>query len=57
VGLIGYILLGMAAMSARVTGTGRLIAFLAAVSSYAWIISVARLKSPWGFIGLFYNWL
>ena len=53
VGLVGYILLGMAAMSTRVTRTGQLIAFLAAVSSYAWIISVARLKSPWGFIGLF----
>jgi len=52
-GLVGYILLGMVAMSARVTRTGQLIAFLAAVSSYGWIISVARLKSPWGFIGLF----
>jgi len=48
-GLLGYILLGVAAMSNKVPRTGRVIAFLGAVSCYAWILSVARLKSPWGF--------
>jgi uncharacterized membrane protein SirB2 len=50
VGLLAYILLGMAAMSGRISRTGKVIAFVAAVSSYAWILSVAMLKSPWGFL-------
>jgi uncharacterized membrane protein SirB2 len=50
VGLLVYILLGMAAMSGRISRKGKVIAFVAAVSSYAWILSVAMLKSPWGFL-------
>jgi uncharacterized membrane protein SirB2 len=33
---------------------GRILAFLAAISVFAWMVSVARLKSPWGF--LYYLW-
>ncbi len=51
-GLVLYIVLGMAAMSIRLSPAGRRIAFLAAIFTYAWIISVALLKSPWGFFGL-----
>jgi uncharacterized membrane protein SirB2 len=50
-GLLAYILLGMAAMSKRASRTGKVVAFLAAVFSYAWIVSVALSKSPWGFLG------
>lgn len=48
-GLLVYILLGMAAMSAR-SGRLRLAAFISAVSVFAWIGSAALLKSPWGFL-------
>jgi uncharacterized membrane protein SirB2 len=48
-GLLGYILLGMAAMSNKIPRAAQLIAFLGAVSCYAWIVSIAWLKSPWGF--------
>ena len=51
-GLLAYILLGMAAMSVKFSRVGRSIVFLAALFAYTWIISVARLKSPWGFLGL-----
>ena len=51
-GLLAYILLGMAAMSEKFSRAGRSVAFLAALLTYTWIISVARLKSPWGFLGL-----
>lgn len=51
-GLLAYILLGMAAMSGKISTTGKVTAFLAALSSYAWILSVALLKSPWGFFSL-----
>jgi len=50
-GLLLYILLGMAAMSRRVSHSGQRIAFLAALMCFSWIISVARLKSPWGYFG------
>ncbi len=49
-GLLVYIVLAMFAMSGKVTRPWRVTAFLAAVSTYAWILTVARLKSPWGFI-------
>ena len=48
-GLVVYIVLGWFAMSVRVSRPWRVTAFLAAVSTYAWILSVARFKSPWGF--------
>ena len=52
VGLVGYILLGMAAMSNRLTRPVRSLAFLAALSVFGWIVTVARFKTPWGFIEL-----
>jgi uncharacterized membrane protein SirB2 len=50
-GLLAYILLGMTAMSGRISRRARAIAFFTALLSYAWILSVAMLKSPWGFLG------
>ena len=49
-GLLVYIVLAMFAMSGKVSRPWRVTAFLAAVSTYAWILTVARFKSPWGFI-------
>ena len=48
-GLLFYIVLAMFAMSGKVSRRWRVTAFLAAVSTYAWILTVARFKSPWGF--------
>jgi len=39
-------------MSGKISRAGKVAAFLAALSSYAWILSVAMLKSPWGFLGV-----
>ena len=50
-GLLAYILLGMTAMSARISIAGRILGFLAALCCFAWIVSVACLKSPWGLMG------
>ena len=50
-GLLVYIVLGMLAMSGKVSRPWRITAFLAAISTYAWILTVARFKSPWGFLG------
>lgn len=50
-GILVYIVLGMFAMSGKVSRPWRVMAFLAAVSSFAWILTVARFKSPWGFLG------
>lgn len=49
-GLLVYIVLGLFAMSGKVPKPWRVTAFLAAVSTYAWILTVARFKSPWGFL-------
>jgi len=48
-GLLVYIVLGMFAMSGRLSKPWRVTAFFAAISTYAWILSAARFKSPWGF--------
>ena len=48
-GLLIYIVLGLFAMSGKVSRPWRVTAFLAAISTYAWILSVARFKSPWIF--------
>ncbi len=49
-GLLAYIVLGMFAMSAKAPRTWQITSFIAAISTYAWIYSVARTKSPLGFI-------
>jgi len=51
-GLLVYIVLGMFAMSGKLSKPWRVTAFLAAVSTYAWILTVARFKSPWGFLSI-----
>jgi uncharacterized membrane protein SirB2 len=48
VGLLLYILLGAVALRRARTTLGRNLAFAAAVLSYAYLVSVALLKSPWG---------
>lgn len=50
-GLLVYIMLGMFAMSDKISRPWRVMAFLAAISTYAWILTVARFKSPWGLLG------
>ena len=47
-GLLTYIVLGMLAMSGGIPRLGRIAAFSLALFCYCWIISVARLKTPWG---------
>ncbi|MEE8339702.1 MAG: SirB2 family protein [Xanthomonadales bacterium] len=49
-GLLVYIVLGLFAMSGKVSKPWRVTAFLAAVSTYAWILTVARFKSPLGLL-------
>ena len=50
-GLLVYIVLAMFAMSGKISRPWRITAFFAAVSTYAWILTVARFKSPWGWFG------
>lgn len=49
-GLLVYIVLGMLAMSGKLSKPWRVTAFLTAVTTYAWILTVARFKSPLGFL-------
>jgi uncharacterized membrane protein SirB2 len=51
-GLVVYIVFGMFAMNIRISRSWRVTTFLAALSTYAWILTVARFKTPWGFLGL-----
>ena len=48
-GLLVYIVLGSIALKRARTRTGRSLAFAAALITFAWIVSIARFKSPWGF--------
>jgi uncharacterized membrane protein SirB2 len=50
-GLIGYIVLGAIALRRGPTRGVRFGALLAALVAYAWIVSVAITKNPWGFLG------
>jgi uncharacterized membrane protein SirB2 len=49
IGLLVYIVLGSIALKRARTSTGRGLAFAAALITFAWIVSMARFKSPWGF--------
>lgn len=51
-GLVAYIVLGVIALRRGPTLAVRLSALLAAVATYAWIVSVAITKSPLGFLPL-----
>ena len=50
-GLVAYILLGMVAIRRGPTRQIRIVAFIAAVSMFAYIVGVALTKSPLGWIG------
>lgn len=51
-GLLLYIIFGMLAMRLSRRLHLRISAFICAIATFTWIVSVARLKSPWGFLGL-----
>jgi len=48
-GLLVYIVLGSIALKRGKTKKQRGVAFVTAILTFAWIISVAMSKSPWGF--------
>lgn len=50
VGLLAYIVLGAIALRRGRTRTLRAVAFVAALAVYGWIVSVALLKHPAGFL-------
>jgi uncharacterized membrane protein SirB2 len=50
-GLVAYIVLGVIALRRGPTKGARLAALVAALVTYAWIISVAITRNPWGFLG------
>lgn len=49
-GLVTYIVFGSFALKRAITVQGRIIAFSGALLVYAWIVSVARMKTAWGFL-------
>jgi uncharacterized membrane protein SirB2 len=49
-GLIAYIILGSMALKAGRTLKMRIAAWLAAMLAFAYVVSVALTKSPWGFL-------
>ena len=49
-GLVAYIVLGTLALKRARTSRGRTIAFVAAVTLFGWIASVARLRDASGFL-------
>ncbi len=51
-GLVVYVVLGSIALKYGRSARTRLLAFVAALVTFAWIVSVAISKSPAGFLGL-----
>jgi len=51
-GLLVYIGLGVVALRPTVARPVRAAAWVAALAVVGWIVSVAFVKSPWGFVGL-----
>ena len=49
-GLAAYIVLGSLALKRAVTLRARRLAFVAALLVFGWIVTVARLKTAWGFL-------
>jgi len=49
-GLVVYIVLGSFALKQARTVQGRIMAFSGALLVFAWIVSVARMKTVWGFL-------
>lgn len=52
-GLVAYVVLGTLALRRARTPSGRLAAFLAALAVFAWIVGVARLRTPAGWFAEF----
>ncbi|OHC69552.1 MAG: regulator SirB [Rhodocyclales bacterium GWA2_65_20] len=52
-GLVAYIILGSVALKAGRTQRIRIAAWLAALAVFAYVVSVALTKNPWGFVRLF----
>ena len=53
IGLVVYILLGTVALKRGKTKSVRILAFIAAIAVYAWIVSVALSKDAAGFLAVF----
>lgn len=51
-GLIGYIILGSVALRAGRTRRLRIVCWLAAMTVFGWIVSVALTRQPMGFLAL-----
>ena len=51
-GLVAYVVLGTLALRRARTPAGRLAAFLAALAVFAWIVGVARLRTPSGWFAM-----
>jgi len=51
-GLVAYIILGSLALKSSAGARARTVAFVAALLIFIWIVSVARLKNPWGIFSL-----
>ena len=49
-GLVGYIVLGSFALKRAATVQGQIMAFCGALLVFAWIVSVARMKTVWGYL-------
>jgi uncharacterized membrane protein SirB2 len=50
-GLVAYVVLGSLALRRGRTPAVRVACLAGALSVVAWIVSVARVRSPWGFLG------
>lgn len=52
-GLIAYIILGSVALKAGRTRRSRIVAWLAALAAFGYVVTVALTRSPWGPLRLF----
>ena len=52
-GLLAYIGFGVIALRPGRPKAVRFAAWMAALICFVWIVSVARLRNPWGFVALF----
>lgn len=57
IGLLVYVLLGILALRRAHTTFGRNLAFAAAVLTFAYMVSVALLKTPWGVLAWLIDWM
>lgn len=52
IGLVAYVVLGSLALRRARSRRARIAAFVAALATVGWIVSVAVRHDPWGFLGL-----